>query len=165
MPSLTVWHFPTPLGVDAGELALRRLVEEDAITVHDAVTAIWMPGAEHPDIRRVRHRTAGAAGRGAFWGALVGTLFLAPGVGAAAGAGTGAVLDRLRRGGVGDGTIEELRSLLTPGTSALFVLSSDARPEAVRRALAGTEATLVHAEMDEETEAELRRMLGPDAAP
>lgn len=165
MRSLTVWHFPTPLGVDVGEVALRRLVEEDAITVHDAVTAIWMPGAEHPDIRRVRHRTAGSAGKGAFWGALVGTLFLAPAAGAAAGAGAGAVVERLRRGGVDDATIEQLRTLLTPGTSALFVLSSDARPEAVQRALAGTEATLVHAEMDAETEAELRRLLGPDAAP
>lgn len=165
MPTLTVWHFPTPLGVDAGELALRRLEEEDAITVHDAVTAIWMPGADHPDVRRVKHRTAGSAGRGAFWGALVGTLVLAPVAGAAVGAGAGAVVERLRRGGVDDATIEQLQGLLTPGTSALFVLSSDARPDAVRRVVAGMEATLVHAEMDAGTEAELRRMLGPDATP
>lgn len=165
MPSLTVWHFPTPLGVDAGELALRRLVEEDAITVHDAATAIWMPGADHPDVRRVKHRSAGAAGRGAFWGALVGTLVLAPVAGAAVGAGAGAVLERLRRGGVDDATLERLQTLVTPGTSALFVLSSDARPESVRRALVGTEATLVHAEMDEETEAELRRLLGTGDGP
>ena len=67
--------------------------------------------------------------------------------------------------GVDDATLERLRTLLTPGTSALFVLSSGARPEAVQRALAGTEATLVHAEMDEQTEAELRRLLGTDPGP
>ena len=123
-----------------------------------------MPGADQPDVRRVTHRTAGSAGRGAFWGALVGTLVLAPVVGAAVGAGAGAVVDRLRRG-LDDATIERLRTLLVPGTSALFVLSSDAQPEAVRRVLAGSEATLVHAEVDAGTEADLRQLLDPDATP
>lgn len=117
MPSLTVWKYPTPLGVDAGELLLRRLEEQGALTVHDAVAVIWMPGADRPEVRRVRHRTAGAAGKGSFWGALVGTLVLAPVAGAAAGASAAAVVSRLRHGGVPDETVDALLHALTPGTS------------------------------------------------
>ena len=126
MPSLTVWRFPTPLGVEAGELQLRRLEEQGALTVHDAVTVIWMPGADQPEVRRERHRTAGAAGKGTFWGALVGTLVLAPVAGAAVGATAAAVVSRLRHAGVPDATVDALRDALTPGTSALFVVTSDA---------------------------------------
>ncbi|MGY2701254.1 MULTISPECIES: DUF1269 domain-containing protein [unclassified Nocardioides] len=161
MPSLTVWRYPTPLGVDAGELLLRRLEEQDALTVHDAVAVFWMPGAEQPVVRRVRHRAAGAAGKGTFWGALVGTLVLAPVAGAAVGATAATVVSRLRHAGVPAETVDALRGALEPGTSALFVVSSDARPEVVGPALAAGEGTLIHAEMDDETAEELRRLLEP----
>ena len=161
MPSLTVWRYPTPLGVDAGELLLRRLEEKGALTVHDAVAVTWMPGADRPEVRRVRHRTAAAAGRGTFWGALVGTLVLAPVAGAAVGATTAAVVARLRHAGVPDETVDALLGALTPGTSALFVVTSDADPAVVGPPLAAGEAELIHADMDDETEAELRRLLDP----
>jgi uncharacterized membrane protein len=160
VPSLTVWRFPTPLGADSGELRLKRLEEQGAITVHDAVSVFWMPGADQPEVRRVRHRTAGAAGKGTFWGAVVGTLVLAPVAGAAVGATAAAVAARLRHAGVPHETVEALQGLLTPGTSALFVVTSDAKPEVVGPVIAAGEATLVHAEMDDETADELRRLLG-----
>lgn len=161
MPSLTVWRYPTPLGADEGELRLRRLEEREAITVHDAVSVFWMPGADQPEVRRVRHRAAGAAGRGTFWGALVGTLVLAPVAGAAVGATAAAVASRLRHAGVPDETVAALRTALEPGTSALFVVTSDARPEVVGPELAGGEGTLIHAEMDDRTAEELRQLLEP----
>jgi len=164
VPNLTVWRYPTPLGVDAGELHLKRLEEQGAIRVHDAVALIWMPDAEQPTVRHLRHRTAAAAGRGTFWGTLAGMLVLTPAAGAAVGATAGAVAERLREGGVDDDTIARLRETLEPGTSALFLVTSDARPEIVGPALAADEGTLVHAEMDDETEAALRRLLG-DATP
>ena len=159
MPSLTVWRYPTPLGVDAGELLLRRLEEQGALTVHDAVAVIWMPGADEPEVRRVRHRTAGAAGKGTFWGALVGTLVLAPVAGAAAGATVAAVVSRLRHGGVPDQTVDALLHALTPGTSALFAVTSGADRDVVGPALARSEGELIHAEMDDETADDLRRLL------
>ena len=159
MPSLTVWRYPTPLGVDAGELLLKRLEEQHALTVHDAVVVIWMPGADQPQVRHVRHRAAGAAGKGTFWGALVGTLVLAPVAGAAVGATAAAVVSRLRHAGVPDATVDALRDALEPGTSALFVVTSDADPAMVGPAVAAGEGTLIHAEMDDETAEELRRLM------
>ena len=46
--------------------------------MHDAVAVIWMPGAEEPRIRRLRHDTAKAAGKGSILGGLVGLVVLGP---------------------------------------------------------------------------------------
>jgi uncharacterized membrane protein len=162
MTSLTVWKYPTPLGVDAGELHLKRLEEQDALTVHDAVAMIWMPGAEAPQVRRLRHETTRSAARGSVWGALVGTLVLAPVAGAAVGAAAAAAVDRVRRTGIDDAFVESVRDSLGPGTSALFVLSSDGRPDLVAEFVAATEATLLRAELDPDVSDELRALLGGD---
>lgn len=146
MPSLTVWKYPTPLGVDAGELLLRRLEEQGALTVHDAVAVIWMPGADRPEVRRVRHRTAGAAGKGSFWGALVGTLVLAP---------RGGRGGRGERGGRGVPAAPRRRAGRDRRRPAA---RADAR-DVVGPALARSEGELIHAEMDDETAEELRRLM------
>src|SRR4051794_41178097 len=100
MPSLTVWLYPTAFGAEAGELQLRSLVERDAIRVHDAATIMWMPHDAEPLVRPVEHKTLKSAGRGAFWGALVGLVVLNPVAGAAAGAGAGAAIRRMRSAGL-----------------------------------------------------------------
>ena len=161
MTSLTVWRFPTPLGVDAGEIALARLQEQHAITVLDAVALTWMPHEEQPQVRRLRHDTARAAAVGGFWGAVVGMVVLAPVAGAAVGAAGASLVDRLRRTGIDDAFVDGVRDQLGPGTSALFVLSRDADPEQVRPLLARTEATLIQATLDDRVAAELRDFLEP----
>ncbi len=162
MVSLTVWRYPTPLGVDAGELRMKSLQEKQALTVHDAVALIWMPGAEAPRIRRLRHDTAKAAAGGSILGALVGLVVLGPVGGAAAGAAVGAVSHRLRTVGIDDALVERIRDELQPGTSALLVLSSHADVEKLRPLLARREATLIHAELSEDAPAELRQLLADE---
>jgi uncharacterized membrane protein len=165
MVSLTVWKFPTPLGVDAGELRLRRLEELKAITVHDAAALIWMPGAEGPTLRHLRHRTAKKAGKGSLWGALVGVLVAAPVAGAAVGAAAGGAIERLRGSGIDEEFVADVRTALTPGTSALLLLSSDADPELVVPAVRALEATLLRAELGDEVPQELRDLLPPTDDP
>jgi len=63
----------------------------------------------------------GAVG-GGFWGMLIGLLFLNPLVGAAVGAGAGAISASLTDIGINDNFMKELAETLKPGTSALFVL-------------------------------------------
>jgi uncharacterized membrane protein len=150
MPSLTVWLYPTAFGAGTGELHLRALAEHDAIRVHDAATIMWMPHDPEPRIRPVEHLAGKAAGRGAMWGALVGLVLLNPVAGAAVGAGAGAAAQRLRRTGLDPEFVEKMRERVSPGTSALLVLSSGADPLAVRRVLHGSEAVLLHAELSEE---------------
>lgn len=63
----------------------------------------------------------GAVG-GGFWGLLIGLLFLNPLLGAAVGAGAGALSASLTDIGINDDFMKELGETLTPGSSALFVL-------------------------------------------
>jgi uncharacterized membrane protein len=156
---LTVWHYDTPLGADAGELRLKRLVEAGALTVHDAVAAIWMPGAAAPTIRKLHHGTAKAAGKGSILGGLLGIVVLAPVAGAAVGATAGALTHRLRRAGIDDDTVAKIRERLRPGTSALLVLSSDEDLEKLRPMLAHREATLLHVELGDDAPSALKELL------
>ncbi|MEP9362924.1 DUF1269 domain-containing protein [Nocardioides sp. CN2-186] len=159
VPSLTVWSYPTPLGVDAGELHLKRLVEQDALVVHDAIAVIWMPGAEEATVRHLHHDTTRAATKCAVLGGLIGTVLLVPVAGAAVGGAAAGAWTRLRGHAIDDDFVDELRERVVPGTSALFVLSSGARADAVAAFLATTEATLLHADLGTEVPDELRALL------
>ena len=159
MPSLTVWRYSTPLGVDAGELRLKSLQERGLLTVHDAAAVIWMPGAEAPKIRRLRHDTSKAAVGGSIVGGVIGLVVLGPLAGAAAGAAVGAVRQRLRSVGIGDDVVEQIRQELRPGTSALLVLSSNADVEQLRPLLKRAEATLIHAQLNDDAPRELLELL------
>ena len=160
MPSLTVWCFPTPLGADTGEVGLKRLEEQGALVVHDAVALIWMPGAPEPTVRHLRHDAVRAGVTGAFWGSVVGMLALSPVAGAVVGSAAGSLVARLRRG-VGDDFVARVGEQLVPGTSALFVLSSGARAELVGPAIAAMEATLLHADLGDDVDPELRALVEP----
>jgi uncharacterized membrane protein len=146
-PSLTVWLYPTAFGADSGALHLRGLVERKAIRLHDAATIAWLPHDEAPVVRPVEHRTLKSAGRGAMWGALVGLVVLNPVAGAAVGAGAGAAARQARSAGLDDELVHQIRTRVTPGTSALLVLSSDADPVEVGRVVRNSEAVLLRAEL------------------
>ena len=64
---------------------------------------------------------AGAVG-GGFWGMLIGFLFLNPLLGAAIGAGAGALSGLFSDIGINDRFIKELAENFKPGCSAVFIL-------------------------------------------
>jgi uncharacterized membrane protein len=64
---------------------------------------------------------AGAVG-GGFWGLLIGMIFLNPLLGAAVGAGAGALSGRFADIGINDDFMKELAASFKPGCSAVFVL-------------------------------------------
>jgi uncharacterized membrane protein len=63
----------------------------------------------------------GAVG-GGFWGMSIGMIFLNPLLGAAVGAGAGAISGKLSDIGISDKFMKELAETFTPRSSALFVL-------------------------------------------
>ena len=168
MTTLSVWRYDTPLGADAAEVRLKAVQEQGALTVLDAITVAWMPGAHQPRVGHLRHATSAAAGKGSMLGALVGLLVLAPAAGAVAGAGVAAIAQRLRGTGIDRAFLDDVSSHLVPGTSALLVLSSDADLDVVRpmieRGLARGDVVLLQAELDDDAPAAIRdllRDLGP----
>ena len=175
MTALTVWRYDTPFGAEAAAVRLKRLEERKVLTVHDAITIAWMPQAEEPVIGHLKHSTAASAGTGSVLGGLVGMLVLAPVAGAALGAGVASVSARLRKSGIDEQFVKELGAQLTPGSSALLVLSSDGdldevRP-AIERELERGDVVLLHAELSADAPAaiveamdELRREGGTSGA-
>lgn len=159
MATLTAWLYDRIMGASDAEVWLRDLQERDALTVHDAVTLTWFPGAEEPQIGHLRHRTASAAAKGSLLGGLLGILVFNPVAGAAVGAASAAAVARIRRAGIGGDVLERVVEHLEPGKSALLVLSSDGEPAAVAAALKHGDPTLLYAELDDEVADELRELL------
>jgi uncharacterized membrane protein len=75
----------------------------------------------------------GAAG-GAMWGGLIGLIFLAPLLGMAVGAASGAIGGKMTDLGVNDDFMKDLGEKLQPGAAALILLgSTDARDKVIER--------------------------------
>ncbi|HWJ54358.1 MAG TPA: DUF1269 domain-containing protein, partial [Propionibacteriaceae bacterium] len=79
-------------------------------------------------------------------------------LGMAVGAATGALTGSLSDVGIDDSFINSVRQQVTPGTSALFVMTSDAVQDKVFAELkeAGLHGELVHTNLSDDQEAKLR---------
>ncbi|HTW13647.1 MAG TPA: DUF1269 domain-containing protein [Nocardioides sp.] len=132
--TLTVWLYDTPMGAVAGELRLRALHKRRAVLVLDAVTVIWIPGAHRPRIGHLRYPTSQVAAQRSVLGALVGAVLLPTAVPVTdpEAVGLNAWADRLGGTGIDQPFLEDVRSRIVPGTSALLVLSSDTDLDVVR---------------------------------
>jgi uncharacterized membrane protein len=162
MATLTAWKFPTPYGADDALATLEKLQSEALIQVQDAAVVSWEPGRNKPKTREMHStKKIGALG-GGFWGLLFGLIFFVPILGLAIGAATGALFGSLADVGISDSFIKNVREKVTPGTSALFLLSSDAVMDRVRNEFRGTEAELISTNLSEDQEAKLREAFAHD---
>ena len=126
MATLSVLKFNDLDGADRVLIALQGLQEREMITLEDAAVVSWPAGhqeALHPPA--AQHR-----GRGRKLGRVLGLpvradLFV-PFLGAAIGAGMGALSGSMADVGIDDDFIKQVREKVTPGTSALFALTSGA---------------------------------------
>jgi len=159
MSTLTVWKFGTWNGANQAIATLEGLAKQKLIKIHDAASVTWKPETRKPRTRQVRNLTGPAAIGGMFWGMLFGMIFLMPFAGAAIGAATGALASRFIDIGIDDDFIKKVREEVTPGTSALFLLSSDAEVDKVREAFRATGLRmpqLIRSNLSDAQEAELR---------
>ncbi|MCD4533300.1 DUF1269 domain-containing protein [Nocardioides sp. cx-169] len=161
MATLTVWKFETPEGAQQAEDALSRLQKQELITVLDAATVSWEEGKKKPKTRQANNLIATGMLGGMFWGLLFGVIFFIPLIGLVVGAASGAVFGSLTDIGIDDDFIADVRKQVTPGTSALFVLSSGAVVDRVHQSLReqGIKGELIETNLSADQEANLRRML------
>jgi uncharacterized membrane protein len=156
MASLTAWKFDTPYGAEAALDQLRALQDQQLIVVQDAAVVTWETGKKKPKTHQLHDVKAGGALGGAFWGFLFGLIFFVPFLGMAIGAASGALFGSMADVGISDSFIKAVRDKVTPGTSALFLLSSDAVFDRVKAQFPGNEAELISTNMSAEQEAKLR---------
>ena len=162
MATLTVWKFQSPDGAEKAVGTLADLQKQDLIKVHDAAVVEWAQGKKKPKTRQLANLAGAGALGGAFWGLLFGLLFFVPLLGMAVGAAMGALSGSLADVGINDQFIKDVRSKVTPGTSALFVMTSDAVLDKVEAAFEGQDMELIQTNLSGEDEAKLREAFGEE---
>ena len=162
MATLTAWAFPGVGDADAMVDKLKALQSQQLIIIHDAAVVSWEVGKKKPKTRQLNNLAGPLALGGAFWGMLFGLLFFVPLLGAAIGAGIGALSGSMADVGIDDKFIDGVKRQVTPGTSALFLLTSDVVEDRAKAELSGTKAELIASNLTAEQEARLREVFGED---
>ena len=161
MATLTVWKFDSPDAADRAAKIVQDLWTRHEVVLYDAATVRWEVGKRKPKTHQLDDLTRDGALGGAFWGLLFGMIFFVPLLGAALGAASGALSGSLSDAGIDDAFINRVRDRLTPGTSALFVMTSDAVVDKVKDAFADMPpAELIYSSLSDEQERALREVFG-----
>ena len=157
MATLSVLKFNDPYGADRVLIALQGLQERQMITLEDAAVVSWPQGNKKPTTHQLFSTGGAGAMGGAFWGFLFGLIFFVPFLGAAMGAAGGALGGSLNDVGIDDDFIRQVREKVTPGTSALFALTSGATaPDKVIDELRQYDFEIISTNLPEEQERQLR---------
>lgn len=156
MATMTVLKFPSAGGARTVLSTLEDLQKQQMISINDAAIVQWPADKKKPRTEQLYSTTGAGALSGTFWGMLFGLLFFVPLLGAAVGAAVGALSGSLVDVGIDDDFIKQVRNEITPGTSALFLLTSNAVTDRVKDALEGTEMQLVATNLSKEDEQKLR---------
>ena len=96
---------------------------------------------------------------GAFWGMLFGLLFFIPFFGLAIGAGMGALMGKVTKSGIDREFQDQVRGMLQPGTSALFLMVEKITPDKAVEALSRYGGTVLKTSLSKEGERELQEAL------
>jgi uncharacterized membrane protein len=126
MTTFTVWKFDEPDGASRAEAALEAAAGDGLVTIVDHAVLSWAADADKPDLRHKHDSGKRGAGWGALWGILGGALFFVPVAGAVIGAGIGALAKATDGTGITKDDLARIRTEVTPGTSALFLVTEDA---------------------------------------
>jgi uncharacterized membrane protein len=98
------------------------------------------------------------------WGLLFGLLFFVPLFGMAVGAGLGALMGKLEKSGIDREFQRQVRDMLQPGTSALFLVVDKVTPDKAVEALGKYGGTVLKSSLSHEAEAQLQQELHGTAA-
>ena len=160
--ALVVLKFPTADGAMSMLSRLESLQKQQLITIRDGATIIWPAGASKPKTKQLTSMTGVGALGGAFWGMLFGLLFFVPFFGLAVGAAMGALAGHFSHYGIDEDFINSVRSKITPGTSALFLLTSGAVVDKVAEAVKDIPFEIIQTNLSKEQEAQLKEAFGED---
>jgi uncharacterized membrane protein len=138
---------------EAHRLARDLIIEPDAI----AVIVRDSEGKYHV---HTNHNPVGAGATwGMFWGLLFGLLFFVPVFGLAIGAGMGALMGKITKSGINREFQDQVRGMLKPGTSALFLMVEKVTPDKAIDALSQYGGTVLKSSLSKEGEQELQDAL------
>jgi uncharacterized membrane protein len=163
MATLVAIGYPDETTATAASLEAQRLAK-DLIIQPDAIAAIIRDREGKFHVTTNHHQVAGGASWGMFWGLLFGVLFFIPFLGMAVGAGLGALMGKMTKGAINKEFQAQVRDMLQPGTSALFLVVEHVTPDKAIDGLAQFGGTVLKSSLPKETEAELQAALHGDRA-
>ncbi|HHV23379.1 MAG: DUF1269 domain-containing protein [Methanosarcina sp.] len=156
MATLTVLKFETADGAEKALHVVKDLSKQNLINLHDAAIVTWPEGKKKPKTKQLHDLAGAGALSGAFWGMLFGLIFFVPILGLAVGAAMGALTGSMSDIGINDEFIRSVRSKVTEGTSALFLMTSDAVKDRVAEAIKGMKFELIASNLSKDEEEKLR---------
>jgi uncharacterized membrane protein len=162
MSTLVAVAYPDIETAEKVRQELINATREHLLNLEDAVIAEHQADGKIKLHQAIGTTSAGAAG-GALWGGLIGLIFLAPLLGMAVGAASGALGGKMSDVGVNDDFVKDLGAKLQPGAAALIVLgSTDARDKVIER-VKPYGGDVIQTSLSDAEEEQLRSMLGAGA--
>jgi uncharacterized membrane protein len=157
------------IGYDDTTTALQAMdeverLQSDLIIEADAVAAIIRnPDGKLKTITN-QHTVGTGTVSGMFWGMLFGLLFFVPFLGMAVGAGMGAIMGKIAKSGIDQQFQDQVRDMLEPGTSALFMVVEKVTPDKAIDALSRFGGKVLKTSLSDEATKEINEELHGGAA-
>jgi uncharacterized membrane protein len=158
MSDLIAIGYPDETTADAAADEARRLAQ-DLIIEPDAIAAIIRDGDGKYHVHTSHHPVGAGTSWGMFWGLLFGVLFFVPVIGIAVGAGLGALLGKVTKSGIDRQFQDQVRGMLKPGTSALFLMVEKVTPDKAVEAMSRYGGTVLKTSLSKQGEQELQDAL------
>jgi uncharacterized membrane protein len=158
MSDLIVIGYPDEATAEAAADEARRLAR-DLIIEPDAIAAIVRDKEGKLHVHTQHHAVGAGATWGLFWGMLFGLLFFVPFFGMAIGAGMGALMGKITKSGINKEFQDQVRDMLQPGTSALFLMVEKVTPDKAVEAMSRYGGTVLKTSLSKEGEQELQEAL------
>jgi uncharacterized membrane protein len=148
---------------DAAAQEARRLAK-DLIIEADAIAVIRRDAEGKYHVTTSHHPVGEGATWGMFWGFLFGLLFFIPVFGLAVGAGMGALMGKVTKTGIDKEFQDQVRDMVAPGTSALFLVVEKVTPDKAVEALSRFGGKVLKSSLSKDAERELQAELGGQKA-
>ncbi|HEY7260023.1 MAG TPA: DUF1269 domain-containing protein [Trebonia sp.] len=162
MAELIAIGYPDEATAEAAADEARRLAH-DLIIQPDAIAVIVRDKDGEYHVHTSHHAVGGGAVWGMFWGLLFGMLFFIPVFGMAIGAGMGALMGKVGKAGINKEFEEQVRGLVQPGTSCLFLMVEKVTPDKAVEAMSKFGGTVLKTSLSKEGERELQEALHGEA--
>jgi uncharacterized membrane protein len=140
------------------EAEVQRLAQ-DLVIQPDAVATIVRTTDGKYKVSTNHHAVGAGTSWGMFWGLLFGLLFFVPVFGMAIGAGLGALMGKVEKSGLDKEFIKQVRDMLQPGTSALFIIVEKVTPDKAVEGLSQYGGTVLKSSLSKDAEAQLQEAL------
>jgi len=158
MADLIAIGYPDQTTAYAAADEARRLAA-DLIIQPDAIAVIVRDDDGSYHVQTSHHPVGAGASWGMFWGFLFGLLFFIPVFGMAVGAGMGALMGKFAKTSIDRQFQDQVRGMLQPGTSALFLMLEKVTPDKAVEAMSKYGGTVLKTSLSKQDETELQDAL------